>query len=125
MQNRDFQIWTHDVTSSNPEPVYPDGCRDVVILHRADRPTLARLTPFDLRPRLAVFPVGIQLQGYRLRPGAQISDASLRAIAKKPDRATDIIRNDFALSDDVSLAIHALCIAHAVTAEVARDLGVS
>lgn len=125
MQNRDFQIWTHDVTSSNPEPVYPDGCRDVVIIHRVDRPTVARLTPFDLRPRLAALPVGSQLQGYRLRPGAQISDASLRAIAKRPDSATDIIGNDFALSEDVSLAIQALCIAGAATAEVAGDLGVS
>ncbi|MFN3273322.1 MAG: helix-turn-helix domain-containing protein [Paracoccus sp. (in: a-proteobacteria)] len=120
-----FQIWTHDVTGSTCAPVYPDGCRDVVIVRQATGRAQVRLTPFDLRPRLAALPAGSHLQGYRLRPGAQISDASLRAITIRPDRAAEIIANDLALSEDADLAIRALCIAGAGVAGVARDLGLS
>ena len=125
MQESGFQVWTHDVTSSMPAPVYPDGCRDVVIIHRVGRPTVVTLSPFDMHPRLAALSVGSRLIGYRLRPGAQISANSLGAIASRPDKAADIIANDLTLSEDASAAIRALCITGAATAGVARDLGVS
>lgn len=125
MKDVEFQLWTHDVTCSTFAPVYPDGCRDVLIIHRFGQPTEVMLTPYDMRPRLAALPVGSQLQGYRLRPGAQVSDTSLRAIATRPDRAADIIGNDLALSEDACGAIRALCFTGAATALVARDLGVS
>lgn len=125
MQEDMFQAWAHDAPRDTLAPVYPDGCRDVLILRRPGRRAEVRLTSFDLCPRLAALPAGTTVQGYRLRPGAQIAAGSLRAIEAAPDQAGAIIRNDLALSGDADHAIRALCSPGAGAAAVAGDLGLS
>lgn len=120
-----FQDWAHDVPAATRAPVYPDGCRDVLIIRRPGAPPEVRLTPFDLRPRSVTLTAGTALQGFRLRPGATISARGLKAIATAPDRAVTIIRSDLALSDDVGHAIRALTSPGATVASAARDLGLS
>jgi len=58
-----FQRWTHDVPATTRAPVYPDGCRDVLILRRPGARPEVRLTPFDLRPRLVALTAGSALLG--------------------------------------------------------------
>jgi hypothetical protein len=65
-------------------PVYPDGCRDVLILRRLGARPAVCLTPFDLRPRLVALTAGRALLGLRLRPGAAISARALQAIDAPP-----------------------------------------
>ena len=124
-QNDHFHLWTHDVPCTAIAPVYPDGCRDVLIIQRAGQGVEVRLTPFDLRPRLAALPAGSSLQGFRLRPGTQIANRALRAIKASPEQAATIIQNDLARSDDADHAIHALCLPGVSVAMAARDLGLS
>jgi AraC-like DNA-binding protein len=120
-----FQRWTHDVPATTRAPVYPDGCRDVLILRRPGARPEVRLTPFDLRPRLVALTAGSALQGFRLRPGAAISARALQAIDATPDQAEAIIRSDLALSVDVGHAIRALTLPGTTVGDTARDLGLS
>lgn len=120
-----FQPWTHVLTRSELAPVYPDGCRDVLILRQPGRPVQITLTPFDLRPRVAALAAGTALSGYRLRPGATLTARALRAIATDPGRAPDILDNDLSVSSDADAAIRALCVQGSSTLAVARGLGVS
>lgn len=120
-----FQDWAHDVPAATRAPVYPDGCRDVLIIRRSGAPPEVRLTPFDLRPRLVALTAGTALQGFRLRPGATISARALKAIATTPDQAETVIQSGLALSDDVGHAIRALTLPGATVANAARDLGLS
>jgi AraC-like DNA-binding protein len=125
MNNRLFQVWTHEVPDVTRALVFPDGCCDVLIIRCPGARPQVRLTPFDLRPRNAILMAGSALQGFRLRPGARIGTQVLKAIEGAPDQAEDIISNDLALSDDADNAIHALCRPGATVAEAARDLGLS
>ena len=125
MHDGAVELWTHHVPHATCAPVYPDGCRDVVIIRRpCERPEV-RLTRFDLRPRLATLAAGSVLEGFRLRPGAWIDAKALKAIEAAPEQAAAIIRSDLALSDDADHAIRALCMPGATAAAVARDLGLS
>jgi len=51
MAERLFQVWAHDVPVTTRAPVYPDGCRKVLILLRPGARPEVRVTPLDLRPR--------------------------------------------------------------------------
>ncbi len=125
LHNRPFQTWAHEVSEAVEARIYPDGCRDVVILWHGDRRPEVNLTPFDTAPRGASLPAGVALQGFRLRPGARLPEASLRAIAARPDAAETIIRNDLLHSDEVDQAIGILCRPGATIERAARGLGVS
>ena len=43
--------YAHDVPVTTRAPVYPDGCRKVLILRRPGARPEVRVTPLDLRPR--------------------------------------------------------------------------
>lgn len=120
-----FQIWTHDVPEATRTTVFPDGCRDVLIIRQPGARPQVRLTRFDLRPRTAALMAGSALQGFRLRPGAGLSAQSLEAIAAAPDRAEAVIRSDLVLSEDADYAIRALGLPEATVTGTARDLGLS
>ena len=120
-----FQHWAHDVPAATRAPVYPDGCRDVLIIRQPGARAEVRLTQFDLRPRTAALLAGSALQGFRLRPGAVLSTQSLEAIAAAPDQAEAVIRNDLVLSEDADHAIRALGLPEATVAGTAPDLGLS
>ncbi|MCC5995716.1 MAG: AraC family transcriptional regulator [Oceanicaulis sp.] len=120
-----FQKWTYEVARAFDAPVFPDGCRDVIILRRPGQPARIQLTPLDFRPRQAAIPAGAALTGYRLRPGAKVSAAVFDAIAADPEAADDILHNDLTVSDDVDQTLRALTAPGAAPGSVSRDLGVS
>ena len=120
-----FERWTHRVARGERSLVYPDGCRDVLIVRPPGGRVAVRLTEFDLRPRIAALAAGTELVGFRLRPGATIGAPTLRAIAAEPEATEAILHNDLFVSPDADLAIRALTEPDSKTGRVARDLGVS
>jgi AraC-like DNA-binding protein len=125
MRDRTFHLWTHRVRHAGRVTVYPDGCRDVLIIRCAGEPAEVQLTPHDLRPRLAALSAGSALQGFRLRPGGLVSGKVLRAIAVAPGQAEAILGNDLRTSEEAERAIHALCEPGATVVGASGDLGLS
>lgn len=105
--------------------VLPDGCRDVLVVRQPGGSVRVFLTPFDFRPRYADLAVGVEILGYRLRPGAVIPVPALRTIAKTPIEAEAILEDECGEWSDLDDAIEALTEPGMTVETVARHLGVS
>jgi AraC-like DNA-binding protein len=122
-----FHQWHHRAKTAAFARIYPDGCRDVLIVRGGGRPDRVFLTAFDFRPRAVALVPGTTLTGYRLRPGAVLSGGTVAAIATDPDAAGDILEDALAArdGDDLGEMIHALAAPGKAVKTVARSHGVS
>lgn len=105
--------------------VFPDGCRDLLVVREPDGTCEVILTEFDFHPRPAALRPGTDISGYRLRPGADVSRPVVEAIAANPDLAETILGGECGDWNDLDDAIAALTMPGATVAAVARSLGVS
>ncbi|BAK66833.1 putative AraC family transcriptional regulator [Sphingobium sp. SYK-6] len=120
-----YTIWAHQVLQAEEAPVFPDGCRDVLIVHRPDESIRVALTDFDVGPRRVRLSGGIGITGYRLRPGVVPGREAMDAIAADPRQATQILAHDFAGADEMAEAVQALAQPGSTLQAVSRGLGVS
>lgn len=70
--------WSHRADAAGWAHVIPDGCRDLIVRHRAGRPARIAVTALDARSRLVRVEAGEVIRGLRFRPGARIAEALLR-----------------------------------------------
>ncbi|MCM5560405.1 AraC family transcriptional regulator [Pleomorphomonas sp. JP5] len=105
--------------------VFPDGCRDVLVVREPGGVHEVFLTEFDFGPRPAVLRPGTEITGYRLKPGADVSAPVVEAIAANPDLAETLLGDACGDWNDLDEAIAALTMPGATVAAVARSLGVS
>jgi len=120
-----FQPWHFRAASRETALVFPDGCRDVLVVRPPDAPPHVVLTTFDFSPRHAVMMPGTEISGYRLRPGASVSHKVLAAVAADTGRATTILGDALAEWGALDDAIVALTRPGASVAGVARESGMS
>jgi hypothetical protein len=95
---------------SEPIIVFPDGCRDVLVINQPGTQTFVSLTSFDFRPRYVALPQGTAITGYRLRPGSAVDPPEVVAIAANPAAAHEIPSHDIGATDDVGAVIDALAL---------------
>lgn len=105
--------------------MFPDGCRDVLIVRGPEEACEVILTEFDFGPRPAILRPGTEIIGYRLRPGADVSRRVIEAVAANPDLAETILGDESGGWNELDDAIAALTLPGATVAAVSRDLGVS
>ena len=79
-----FFQWSYHSVETEPVTVFPDGCRDVLVITQPGTRTFVTLTSFDFRPRPVALPRGTAITGYRLRPGSVVDLPVLDAIAANP-----------------------------------------
>jgi hypothetical protein len=120
-----FVRWHHRAGEAERVLLLPDGCRDVVIVHRSDGGAEAFLTALDLQPRLVALPDGAAFSGYRLRPGFAVSPHALEKVAADPGQAEAIIAQERSQCRDLDDTIAALAAPGATVASAAREIGVS
>ncbi|SJZ82394.1 AraC family transcriptional regulator [Consotaella salsifontis] len=120
-----FEKWFHRAEDESFPVVFPDGCRDVLIVRRKGEPAKVVFTEFDHRPRRAALTAGTEITGYRLRPGACIEPDALDALALEPEAAAIILTRALAVAAEIDEAIMALTKPHASLRRVSADLGVS
>ena len=48
--------WSYHAVETEPVAVFPDGCRDVLVINRPGTRTSVTLTSFDFRPRRVAQP---------------------------------------------------------------------
>lgn len=120
-----FQRWHHRSGEGGTHIVFPDGCRDVLLIRDADGSCETHWTPLDYRPRRVELAAGRNLVGYRLRPGALLSALALTEIMHAPDEAEAILLQADSeisgLTDPIELLAQPEC---SVTS-AARTIGVS
>jgi len=122
---RGFHRWHHRVHDAEQHVVFPDGCRDVLVLRGPEGTRDVVLTEFDFGPRPAKLRPGTEIVGYRLRPGADVSRRVVEAVAANPDLVETILGEACGGWNDLDDAIAALTLPGATVAAVSRDLGVS
>ncbi len=120
-----FHKWRHVSHGAERHTVFPDGCRDVLIIRGIGEPDRVVLTELDFQPRNVELPDGTKTTGYRLRPGAVVSRDALEGIAANHHQAENILDDDLGAWSEIDDAILALTRPGASVASVARDLGVS
>lgn len=120
-----FHKWHHRAERRAPSEVFPDGCRDVLIVRAPGRAVQVSFTQFDVRPRSVTLPVGTEISGYRLRPGARIAQDALDAIAANTARAEEILGNALAGASETDSTIHFLTQPDSTVDSVSKGLGVS
>ncbi|WP_430511240.1 helix-turn-helix domain-containing protein [Pannonibacter phragmitetus] len=126
MQNEiRFIKWQHHAEAPEKAPIFPDGCRDLLIIRKTDGPADILLTELDFRPRIADLRPGVRITGYRLRPGLDMPPKALEAVAADTSRAQAIVEEECGRHTGLDDAIAALAAPCATAGSSARDLGVS
>jgi len=124
-----FQPWHHHTATAERAPVFPDGCRDVLIVREPGAPAKIVLTELDLQPRVAALSGGTEITGYRLRPGALVGRQVLVELWRDCGRAEEVLGNALAAGEGLSQAADEILVAlvapGASVESVAADLGVS
>ncbi|AHE97515.1 AraC family transcriptional regulator [Thioalkalivibrio paradoxus] len=120
-----FFEWSYHTVETEPVTVFPDGCRDVLLIDPPGARAFVTLTSFDFRPRHVALPRGTQITGYRLRPGSAVDQPVLDAIAADPAAALETLSHDIGAADDVGAVIDALALAGISVSGAARSLGTS
>jgi AraC-like DNA-binding protein len=120
-----FFQWSYHSVETEPVTVFPDGCRDVLIIHPPGARPFVTLTPFDFHPRPVALLRGTAITGYRLRPGSAVDQPVLDAIAVYPAAAREILSHDIGAADGAGAVIDALALPGISVSGAARSLGIS
>lgn len=120
-----FHEWYHLSAGGSATAVYPDGCRDVLVVRAAGEAPRAVLTQLDFRSRTVSLAAGTEVVGYRLRPGSTVDGNVLRAISLAPEKAPSILIEITALPCDLQEMIDACALPLSGLRAICGNLGVS
>lgn len=121
--------WVYRAKAPETAIVLPDGCRDLVLVHKPGEPPSTLLTELDSTPKLVRVVAGSVLTGLRLRPGASLRGDFLRSM--RHDETLELICGGGDLSSIVTVnpyleeALQALAAERERTGRVSNHLGVS
>ncbi len=124
-KNVGFQRWHYRAEGAVTSPVFPDGCRDLLVVRGHDGSERIVLTEFDLRPQRVSLSPGTEIVGFRLRPGAVIDQRVLAAIRGNRGETEEILSTALEAAEDMDDPIIALTLPRSTVQSVANDLGVS
>jgi AraC-like DNA-binding protein len=79
--------WHYQAVTDHTGFVLPDGCRDLLVIHRDAAPNQVVLTDWDIAPRAVNISRGTRMTGYRLRPGTEVTPALTQILAAGADPA--------------------------------------
>lgn len=119
-----FRKWHHAVEATETSIVFPDGCRDVLVIAEKGRPDRIVLTDLDFHPRAVPLRAGTDIRGFRLRPGVTVDTRALAARAESAGVTEDLIGNAAVFSEELDHAILALAFPGSTVQSVAGSLGV-
>lgn len=120
-----FHQWHHHSAVRTVSSVFPDGCRDVLVVRTPGEAPSVILTQLDFRPRNVCLAAGTEIAGYRLRPGAVVDKTVLRAISLDPEKAPSILTEIVAIPADLEEMIGACMQPLSGLRAVSGNLGVS
>ncbi|WP_051340518.1 helix-turn-helix domain-containing protein [Azospirillum halopraeferens] len=121
--------WTHTATVAGHAVVFPDGCRDLIVVRHPDGRVTGFVSDLQTGPRSVAIRPGDVLTGRRLMPGACIDTGTLIARVPAcdgdPAGIDDLVGEHCHVPAAVGEAVPALADEGATVAGAARSLGVS
>lgn len=124
-----LDAWTHAAGQASTETIYPDGCRDLIIIRQTGYAPVCFVCDFQTRPYKVDIDADLALTGYRLKPGVRVQEEDLvrHVLARDCDEQHAAHLVDEHSSQDPRIAEAIACLAQesASVARAARSLGVS
>ncbi len=114
--------WDFRTQAPRQATIYPDGCRDLLIMTDPNGRQALQLTDWDLRPRQTLLAAGTSITGYRLRPGTTIRPETMQECIASGGRLEDLWPET---SSDFGDLVSALAAPGGTVASVARSAGVT
>ncbi len=120
-----FEKWHHRNDRAENALIFPDGCRDVLVVHEPGEREKVLLTDLDFQPRVSKLAEGTEITGFRLRPGAVVTDEVLLAVARDCAQVEELLGNALDEANDLDDVIVALTLPMATVEQVSKQAGVS
>ncbi|QFT68363.1 HTH-type transcriptional activator RhaS [Labrenzia sp. THAF35] len=120
-----FEKWHHRIDTAENALIFPDGCRDVLVVREQGKREKVLLTDLDFQPRIAGLAAGTHIMGFRLRPGGVVEDEVLQAIERDCERVEDILGNALDETNDLDDVIVALTLPQSTVERASKQAGVS
>lgn len=117
--------WSHQAKAPGRVTVYPDGCRDVIVVEAPDRAPHLIFSDWDDRPRVVDVTAGMRMTGFRLRPGLTLSPDALAELAGEEARTAAFLGDRLDPVDDMAEIVELLAGSALPLARIARRFGVS
>lgn len=105
--------------------IYPDGCRDILLVTAPDGRQRLKLADWDFSPRRVSLPAGLCITGFRMRPGLVLGENDLLLMSLDPVHIEQFICSEARCNPVLDDTIGAM-VEHPYSAEaLARQHGVS
>jgi AraC-like DNA-binding protein len=118
--------WTYTAEADEVSFVFPDGCVDILVSSCGKTGCdLVGVTDWDFAPRQVRLSAGTSLIGYRLQPGATISQADLQIENHDLSNLGAEVGNRMRRDQEVTEIIDALGLPDSSVERLARQQGVS
>ena len=120
-----YHAWEFEAAADTTAVVFPDGCRDVLVISKAGQKNEVSLTDWDLRPRQVRLCAGTKIFGYRLCPGTRLTAQTVDAMTANADELDQWIEHDAIRSADFDEAIEALLEPDSTVLGASKTIGVT
>lgn len=117
--------WEYTAESDSAELVFPDGCRDILILENEQSGPELRITDWDDRARLVVLTKGEKISGFRLRPGVSFCQYDIERLDANAKQVQEFIESSSDTKQPAIEMIEAMGDHHKSLPSICGHLGVS
>lgn len=124
-----LEQWAYRADLASTEIVFPDGCRDLIVVRPLKGAGFCFVSDLQAKPRRVEIQQGTEIVGFRLKPGVCVDEVRLTGRLRDGDgdpvQAGGLIDEHCRLPGDLDEAVR--CLSQEVTsvAEAARSVGVS
>lgn len=129
MNNILLEEWKYTGTSNSSSTVVPDGCRDIIISTDTQGQSSCIITSLDVSAYNTEITTGVQLHGFRLKPGTNIDETSFMAFVNESSSFDTIdencLENFCFLKSSVNEALEGIRSELESIVAVSKNLGVS
>ncbi len=117
--------WSHQAKTPGRVTVYPDGCRDVIVVEAPGEAPYLLFSDWDDRPRVVDVVAGVRMTGFRLRPGLTLSPDALAELAGEEAHTAAFLGDRLNPADEMAEIVDLLAGSALPLIRIARRAGVS
>lgn len=117
--------WQCQIESDEDFVIYPDGCRDILLLTTPDGAQRLKLADWDFRPRRVSLSAGLCITGFRMRPGLVLGEDDLSLMSTDPVQIAQFIGSEARRNPVLDETIDAMAERPYSAEALARQQGVS
>ena len=125
LSTEQYSKWEYVCAEDSVSTVFPDGCRDILIVSESQGESVLCFTDWDVRPRAVYSKQGRSITGFRLRPGFTIDPARITECGANGNDVKELIEFEAGSSNEAIELVEALSDYSVSLLTVAKQAGVS